>query len=317
VAITSIGPAGTIDQAGLSRLLLFGDGVVGSSPGSTALRVDRVAGQDRRVTVQPGSGRVPGVRWTSDAVVTVDLPANATSNPRLDWIIARTDWGVSPATTVITSKQGTAAASPARPSLTQTPGVLYELQLGLVRVDAGVGALPANAMYDGRYWETGSGVATIPTRSAATIDPPHRGGRQMFVVDTHVVYVSDGSTWYPTNFAAVTAGLAIPAGWQSFGAPAAEPTVSYRSDGVVRLAGRIRRTNDSFSLTNDGALVATVPTDYRPSKDLTFAAMSRVGWVRVDVLASGGVLMSRDVDPVTFPQTTGFVSLDGITYSVS
>lgn len=317
MTITTIGPTGTVDQAGFSRLTLFGEGVVGSSPGSTALRVDRVAGQDRRVTVQPGAAHYPGIRANSDAVVTVDLPANASSNPRYDWVVLNTSWASSPAVTTIISVTGTPSASPARPALIQNPGVQYQLQVGLVRVDGGVGALPANAVLDARYWDSDGGIATVPTRSAATADPPHRAGRQLYVQDTRVLYISNGSAWYPTNFANTTALLAIPAGWEAFNESAATPTVSYRSDGVVRLAGRIRRTNASFTLDNSGALVATVPVDYRPSKDLTFPAMSRVGVVRVDVLANGGVLMSRDVDPVTFPTTTGFVSLDGITYATT
>ena len=120
MAITAVGPTGTVDQAGFSRLLDLGDGMVGSTPGSSNLRVNRVVGQDRRVSIQPGDARVPGIRSNSNAVTTYDLPANAAGNPRLDWVVKRYNWGVSPATVVFGHVLGTAGATPQRPALTQT-----------------------------------------------------------------------------------------------------------------------------------------------------------------------------------------------------
>ena len=311
MAITAIGPTGTVDQAGFSQLQNLGDGMVGSLPGSANLRVDRVVGQDRRVTVQPGYARVPGIRSYSSAVVTVDLPANGAGNPRLDWVVARVMWNVSPATVTITYVQGTAAATPAKPALVQTPGVQWDVPLGLVRVDAGIGALPPDAVFEPRYWDM-DGVAVMAAR---TIDPPHRPGRELFIVAGRALLLSDGTVWSQVNTTRTAGTVTMPAGWAAYGGDSLTPGYVYTSDGRVTLQGRIQRTNPAFTLDSGGAQVATVPVGYRPTATATFPVATRVGICRLDVAANGVVTLSRDDGAATFPSGTGFVSLDGVTYT--
>lgn len=313
MAITAIGPTGTVDQAGFSQLQNLGDGMVGSLPGSSNLRVDRVVGQDRRVTVQPGWARVPGIRSYSSAVVTVDLPANAAGNPRLDWVVKRYLWNVSPATVAITYVQGTAAATPARPALVQTPGVQWDVPLGLVRVDAGVGALPPDAVFDPRYWDM-DGIAAMAAR---TIDPPHRPGRELFVVGSRTLLVSDGAVWSPVNVTRTAGTVTSPAGWEPYGGGFLAPGFVYTSDGRVTLQGLIRRTNPAFTLDTGAYQVATVPVGYRPTATAMCTAATRVGICRLDVQANGAVVLHKDDGAVTFPSGTGYVSLDGVTYTTS
>lgn len=313
MAIIAVGPTGTIDQAGFSQLQNLGDGMVGSVPGSANLRVDRVVGFDRRVSVQPGTERVPGIRANSNAVVTVDLPANGAGNPRLDWIVVRHLWNVSPATVTITYVQGTAAATPTRPALTQVAGVQWDLPVGLVRVDAGVGALPADAVADARYWDM-DGTAVMPAR---TIDPPHHAGRHLFVVATREEFVSNGSAWYPVNVARTSGAITPSAGWESYGGSQLTAGYVAGSDGRVQLTGMLRRQTAAggFTVGDGGDQVGTVAVGYRPTATATYTVPSKIGPLRLDVQANGQLILRRDEGLATFPAGTGFVGLDGISYT--
>ena len=310
MAITAVGPTGTVDQAGFSQLMTGADGMVNSLPGSSNLRVDRVAGQDRRVTVQAGYGRVPGIRAFSSSAVTVDLPANGAAYPRRDWIVMRFSWAASPATVTITYVQGTASASPQLPGLTQSPGVQWDLPLAAVTVAAGVGALPADAVVDARYWDV-AGVAVVVSRG---VDPRPAGGRLLYVINNAELLAANTSEFGPTGPRETAGDLPVATGWsdaQDTGRATARYVVN--TAGAAWLSGFLRRTGNAFTLGGNSIQIATLPAVARPSLNRIMPAWSRVGPVLVELTAAGPVLCRKDDAAAAFPDD-GYISLDGITY---
>lgn len=312
MAITAIGPTGTVDQAGFSKLANFGDGIVGSAPGSTNLRVDRVVGQDRRVSIQPGDGAVPGIRASSSSVVTYDLPANASGNARLDWIVLQFLWSASPATVTFTHILGTPATNPARPALVQTPGVRWDLPLGLVRVDSGVGALPVNAVQDARYWDM-DGVTAQP--DALSVLPPIQPGRLLYYLSPPSLLQARGTQYVTISTAVQSVAVPAAGAWEPFSGGYDDPAADLAGDGMVSLRGLFRRTGPAFDLGGTAAgPMATLPAAARPvGARRAFVGASAVGPIRVDVWPGGEVMLSKQDGTASFPQN-GYVSLDGINY---
>jgi len=72
------------------------------------------------VNLRPGSAVVNGVLYINDAVLALAVAANASGNPRIDSVILRKDTAAQTVRAVV--KQGTPAATPVAPTLTQTAG---------------------------------------------------------------------------------------------------------------------------------------------------------------------------------------------------
>lgn len=87
------------------------------------------------VKVSPGSALVRGIGYINDADVTLSIAANASGNARIDTIVLRADFTAQ--TVRLAVRQGTPAASPVAPTLTQTDGVLWEIPLADVAVANG------------------------------------------------------------------------------------------------------------------------------------------------------------------------------------
>lgn len=307
MALSAIGFTGTVQQDGFSKLDGggHGDGMVGSAPGSSNLRVDRVAGQDRRVTIQAGDSKVPGVRANSNSVVTYDLPANGSGSPRLDWIVKRYSWSGSPGTVTFTHVQGTPAATPARPALVQTAGVQWDVPLSLVRVDAGVGALPADAVTDARYWEY-NGVSVVQQR---LVDPPHRPGRLLYVASTGELFASNGTAYGAVGPARSSGTPTLETGWAAYGGAFLAPTWIRSTDGLVVVQGVIERTGGALAVSNVGVQIATLPASARPASGLIFPVGTSVGLLLIGIAASGAVtLRTPQITTVSVPSGS-FVSL--------
>jgi hypothetical protein len=315
VALVAKGFTGTVGQVEFSQLENLGDGVVSSLPADAALRVDRVVGQDRRVTIQPGASHVPGARAAESAVRTYDFPANSSGLARLDWLVMRYSWSADPGTCVFIHVQGTPAATPQAPTLTQTAGVQWDVPLALVRVDSGVGSFPADAVRDARYWDM-DGIAAQAVRS---VDPPHRAGRLLYVVGARQLYASDGAAWSLVNTARTSGAVTAASGWSDYGGSQLAAGYSATSDGRVQLQGMLRRTTAAGSFTVDatGDQIGSVPVGVRPAGTATYTVATKVGPLRLDVTAAGQLILRSDTGALAFPATTGFVALDGLAYWTS
>lgn len=97
--------------------------VVATNPAST------------NVTVMPGAAVVDGTFYINDADEDLAIAANASGNPRIDTIVLTKD---STAQTVrMAVEQGTPAATPAPPALTQSAGTEWQIPLADIAVSNG------------------------------------------------------------------------------------------------------------------------------------------------------------------------------------
>lgn len=92
-----------------------------------SLQVDPNSPAGQSVIVRVGSANVNGTVYTNDANLVLATAANASGNPRIDTVILRKDFAAQTIRAVV--KQGTPAATPAPPAMTQTPGVTWEIPL--------------------------------------------------------------------------------------------------------------------------------------------------------------------------------------------
>lgn len=106
----------------------------GSQPGSSldALEVRESSPVANTVFVNDGAAMVKGIFYFNSTDLTVTVAANTSGNPRIDTMVLRVDYAAQTVRAVL--KQGTPAASPARPALTQVAGVTWEIPLADIAV---------------------------------------------------------------------------------------------------------------------------------------------------------------------------------------
>jgi hypothetical protein len=86
------------------------------------------------VKVKAGQALVRGHYYDSTGTETITIPAADTTNPRIDRVVLRLDPTAN--SIVLHLLQGTPAASPVAPALTQTDGAIYDLPLAQIYVAA-------------------------------------------------------------------------------------------------------------------------------------------------------------------------------------
>lgn len=87
------------------------------------------------IDVLSGSALVQGIAYLNDDTESFVVAANASGNPRIDTVVVQADYAQQTARLVL--KQGTPAASPTPPSLTQTPGIMWEIPIADIAVANG------------------------------------------------------------------------------------------------------------------------------------------------------------------------------------
>lgn len=150
MAITVYGVDPSIDELHWSLLLNdLGNARAGSAV-SSGLSVG-VATGTRLVSVAAGRSIQAGTLADMTATQTLTLAANGGSQPRISLVCLQVNWsGTSATAGTLVEVQGTPAASPVAPALTQNPGVLWQTPLAAVRVAAGAGQLTAANITDAR-----------------------------------------------------------------------------------------------------------------------------------------------------------------------
>lgn len=114
--------------------------VAGFDNGSDfSLAVKATGTPSGNVEVRPGSAMVQGRLYSNDATVTLTVAPNASGNPRVDTVVLRKDDVLQ--TIRLAIKQGTPAASPVPPGLTQTPGVMWEIPIADIDVANGFSSI--------------------------------------------------------------------------------------------------------------------------------------------------------------------------------
>lgn len=102
-----------------------------------------------QVKVKSGAAWIKGHYFESDAEETLAIGTADASNPRIDRVVIRLDWSANTITLAII--QGTPAATPAPPTLTQNSS-RWEISLAQVRVNAGNLTIPAGNVTDERTY---------------------------------------------------------------------------------------------------------------------------------------------------------------------
>lgn len=99
------------------------------------LRVEEQSPAAQGVTILSGAALIQGIAYINDADENLTIAANGAGNPRIDTVVLQADYALQTVRLVV--KQGAAAASPSRPTLTQTPNVMWEIPLADVAVANG------------------------------------------------------------------------------------------------------------------------------------------------------------------------------------
>jgi len=193
MAFNAAGFDGTVTEADFAAMMAgVGDhGILGTYNDSLFSATRVVAA--RQMLIQPGVVLAPGCAGT--LTVATNSPAasaNSSGVPRIDLVVARFDWSAN--TVVLATKEGTPAASPQPPALTQTPGTLFEVPLRQSRLNSGSAEYTTTdvAAGDRRYWLQ-SGVITLPS---TTPYPVAKVGRVLQHPDTNeLVMYSAAGAW--------------------------------------------------------------------------------------------------------------------------
>lgn len=114
-----------------------------------------IASGGSNIDVKVGAALVNGKLYETDAAITMAVGANASGNPRIDTVVLRTDYVAQTIRPVIV--QGTPAASPVRPTLTQNT-TLWEMPLADIAVANGFSTISVLDIKDRRRVAKHSGA---------------------------------------------------------------------------------------------------------------------------------------------------------------
>lgn len=114
------------------------------------LRVQGQSPATSSVDVLRGAALVQGIAFISDSTESFAVAANASGNPRIDTIVVRADYALQ--TARLTLIQGTPAASPSPPSLTQIASVMWDIPLADIAVANGFTTLSTSNITPRHEW---------------------------------------------------------------------------------------------------------------------------------------------------------------------
>lgn len=103
----------------------------GTQP-NDGLKVQAQSPATTSVDVLIGAALVQGLVYLNTATVSFTVAANSSGNPRIDTVVVRLDYALQ--TCRLALKQGTPAASPSAPALTQSAGVMWEIPIADIAV---------------------------------------------------------------------------------------------------------------------------------------------------------------------------------------
>lgn len=161
---------------------------VSGSPATTDLKVFGDS-SGLQVKVPAGYALVRGHAYKSDAQEILTISAANATNPRIDLVVLRLNPTAN--SVVLAVVTGTAAASPADPSLTQTDEGTFEVALARVTVAANATTIAAGAVTDLRpFLGTQFGRWTTGTRPSSPVT-----GTAGYNTTTSAAEIWDGSAW--------------------------------------------------------------------------------------------------------------------------
>lgn len=267
MAFTGTGFEGTVGETEFSQILdsVADHGVVGTY-NDTSMSAAKVIGS-RTMLVQPGKVFFPGVLGSLDVATQATAaaapsPALSGSVQRIDLLVARCDWSGA-GTVSLVMKAGTQSSTPVPPSVTQTPGVLFEIPLRQGVLTASVqGEYTTTSMVDRRYWLE-AGKYVLPS---ATQLPPGRTGAIAYRPDTHQMLLNNGSSWDTFKANSDT-------GWSQIVDPIGGFTGATWGrivNGMATVVFAWVKGSASIPVTN---ISITLPSAYTPSFDMLFSGL--------------------------------------------
>jgi hypothetical protein len=165
------------------------DGIYGS-PTDTAVVYGDSTG--RQVKIRAGKfGIVRGYEWMSDPTtdeVVSSLPANVSGNPRIDRLVLRLDRSTRNVRTLYV--QGTAAATPSAPALTQSTSFssgVFDFPLARWQVASGYTTIAAGDVVTEAWYPLPSGVI-LCLSTGRPFGAGLRPGQQIYETDTGLTY---------------------------------------------------------------------------------------------------------------------------------
>lgn len=158
---TTIGDAGPYSDSDWQQIwqYIIGYGALRANSGvflmsgtepDDGLKVQATNPATTSIEVLPGGALVQGIAYLSDATESFTIAANASGNPRIDTIVLQADYALQ--TCRLVKLQGTPAASPVAPTLTQTPNVLWEIPIADIAVANGFVSLAQTTISPRQEW---------------------------------------------------------------------------------------------------------------------------------------------------------------------
>lgn len=162
-----------------------------------ALQITATNPATTAVTINPGTAIVQGIKYTLDTATNQTIAANASGNPRIDAIVLRADYAAQ--TVRPYYLQGTAAVTPAPPTLTRTgaPAGFWDIVLAYIEVANGFATITQTNIQDGRQFispdragfainsPSGAGTVTIEAGYPLLIDAANLEMNTSTLLDNH------------------------------------------------------------------------------------------------------------------------------------
>lgn len=101
-------------------------------PPNEGLRVQEQSPVSSSIDILSGAALVQGLAYINTTTESFVIAANASGNPRIDTVVVRADYALQ--TARLTVIQGTPAASPSPPALTQSAGIMWDIPLADIAV---------------------------------------------------------------------------------------------------------------------------------------------------------------------------------------
>lgn len=118
------------------------------------LEVTETSPVSTNVTLNVGCAIVRGTVYVNDAALTLAIAANVSGNPRIDTVILRKDYVAQTIRAVV--KQGTPAATPSPPALTQSAGSTWEIPVADIAVSNGFASINQTNITPRHEWVNAS-----------------------------------------------------------------------------------------------------------------------------------------------------------------
>jgi len=249
----------------------------GTQP-NDGLKVQAQSPATASIDVLAGAGMVQGTVYINSATVSFVIAANASGNPRIDTVVLQADYALQTIRLVV--KQGTPAASPSAPSLTQSANVLWEIPLADIAVANGFVTLANSTITPRHEWVNaapGIYLDGVLNNSGGTLN-------------TGDVVVWDATTDRAVTTTTTTGSNLLAGVWVGRVANGAYGRVLVRGIGLVNGGAAITRGNRLVNSTTVKQAIANA----------NFSLESQLG-IALETTSGSGLLLAY-VNVVTTPR---------------